>query len=173
MTEMKTDAPGKIVTIYAADLRLLMTCASAAYPVPSMVAPLNDALRRCNDALAGEDGETPFAGAATPEPGSTPDAPAARGRLARVEVKGFRDLGVVRVSETTLGGEPMLHAERTPWSARDFQGDAADFPPSSLHFITWLPEGAQKPEPPALPAGLAEAVDEPDEFYDEPERQPF
>lgn len=61
------------------------------------------------------------------------DAPG-RGRRARVEVKGFRDLGVVRVTETTLAGEPMLHAECD-------DGSSADFPPSSLHFITWLPDG--------------------------------
>jgi hypothetical protein len=40
------------------------------------------------------------------------------------------------VTETTLAGEPMLHAECP-------DGSSADFPPSSLHFITWLPEGAE------------------------------
>jgi transcriptional regulator with XRE-family HTH domain len=63
---------------------------------------------------------------------------AAEGRLARVEVKGFRDLGIVRVSESTLAGEPMLRAEST-------DGAVAEFPASSLHFITWLPDGAKVP----------------------------
>ena len=69
-------------------------------------------------------------GAEAPEPSP--------GRRARVEVKGFRDLGVVRVTETTLAGEPMLHAECD-------DGSSADFPPSSLHFITWLADGALAP----------------------------
>jgi hypothetical protein len=88
------------------------------------------------------------AGAITPAPGLTPDAAAATppGRLARVEVKGFRDLGIVRVSETTLAGEPMLHVERD-------EGGGADFPPSSLHFITWLPDGALEGPRAALPLG--------------------
>lgn len=69
------------------------------------------------------------------------------GRLARVEVKGFRDLGIVRVTETTLAGEAMLHAECD-------DGSSADFPPSSLHFITWLPDDAEtKAVRIALPAG--------------------
>lgn len=86
-------------------------------------------------------------GDARPEPVS--------GRLARVEVKGFRDLGICRVTEGTFGGEPVIHAERTPMSHPDFEGDAADFPASSLHFVTWLPETVLRcPEPPrALPAG--------------------
>jgi hypothetical protein len=68
--------------------------------------------------------------------GAGGEAPAPRpGRLARVEVKGFRDLGIVRITETTLAGEAMLHAEKD-------DGSSADFPASSLHFITWLPEGA-------------------------------
>lgn len=108
-------------------------------------------------------GASPFAGAAIPEPGSTPGAPAARGRLARVEVKGFRDLGIVRVTETTLAGEPMLHAECD-------DGSSADFPPSSLHFITWLPEGAQAPARAAIPA---DPWGEPDEFGDGEPGGPF
>lgn len=67
------------------------------------------------------------------DPGSPAGTPP--GRLARVEVKGFRDLGLVRVTETTLAGEPMLHAVRE-------DGVSADFPPSSVHFITWIPDGA-------------------------------
>ena len=63
-------------------------------------------------------------------------APEPEGRLAHVEVKGFRDLGVVRVSESTLGGVAMLRAV-------DADGAVAEFPASSLHFITWLPEGAE------------------------------
>ena len=58
------------------------------------------------------------------------------GKLAHVEVKGFRDLGVVRVSESTLGGVAMLRAV-------DADGAVAEFPASSLHFITWLPEGVE------------------------------
>jgi transcriptional regulator with XRE-family HTH domain len=89
---------------------------------------------------------------------------AAEGRLARVEVKGFRDLGIVRVTESTLAGEPMLRAEST-------DGAVAEFPASSLHFITWLPDGAQVPlrEPAALPA-RDYYVDEPDDWD---ERNPF
>jgi DNA-binding XRE family transcriptional regulator len=78
------------------------------------------------------------------------------GRLARVEVKGFRNLGVVRVTDGTFAGEPMVHAERTQWSSSEMDGDAADFPASSLHFITWLPErlAAEAAQQPALePAG--------------------
>lgn len=70
------------------------------------------------------------------------------GKLARVEVKGFRDLGIVRVSESTLAGEAMLRAEST-------DGAVAEFPASSLHFITWLPEGAQVP--PREPAAITRA----------------
>jgi len=89
---------------------------------------------------------------------------AGEGRLARVEVKGFRDLGIVRVTESTLAGEPMLRAEST-------DGAVAEFPASSLHFITWLPDGAQVParEPAALPA-RDYYVDEPDDWD---ERNPF
>lgn len=65
-------------------------------------------------------------------------SPAAPARLARVEVKGFRDLGVVAVSESTLAGEAMLRCE-----ARD--GSVSEFPASSVHFITWLPAGAGWP----------------------------
>ena len=71
------------------------------------------------------------------------------GRLAHCEVKGFRDLGIVRVTESTLAGEAMLRAEST-------DGAVAEFPASSLHFITWLPEGAQVPaheEPAAIGGG--------------------
>ena len=103
------------------------------------------------------------------------DAAPKPGRRARVEVKGFRDLGVVRVTETTLAGEPMLHAERD-------DGISADFPPSSLHFITWLPEGALEttramlppgrggfdPEYELDPAGLDDEHD-----LDDTERNPF
>jgi transcriptional regulator with XRE-family HTH domain len=90
--------------------------------------------------------------------------PPARGRLARVEVKGFRDLGIVRVTESTLAGEAMLRAETA-------DGAVAEFPASSLHFITWLPEGAVVPksEPAALPA-RDYYVDEPDDWD---ERNPF
>jgi hypothetical protein len=63
------------------------------------------------------------------------DTAAPAGRQARVEVKGFRDLGIVRITETTLAGEPMLHAEKD-------DGSAADFPASSVHFITWIPDPA-------------------------------
>ena len=71
------------------------------------------------------------------------------GKLAHVEVKGFRDLGVVRVSESTLGGVAMLRAESA-------DGAVAEFPASSLHFITWLPEGATEADVRrALPAGAA------------------
>ena len=73
-------------------------------------------------------------------------APPKPGRRARVEVKGFRDLGIVRVTETTLAGEAMLHAERD-------DGSSADFPASSLHFITWLPEGAPEMTRAMLPPG--------------------
>jgi hypothetical protein len=79
--------------------------------------------------------------------GTAAAAPEPRpGRLARVEVKGFRDLGIVRVTETTLAGEAMLHAEKD-------DGTSADFPASSLHFITWLPEGAQETTRAMLPPG--------------------
>jgi hypothetical protein len=73
--------------------------------------------------------------AGTSAPAEPAPKPEPKGKLGRVEVKGFRDLGIVRISETTLAGEPMLHAECG-------DGSSADFPPSSLHFITWLPEGA-------------------------------
>jgi transcriptional regulator with XRE-family HTH domain len=94
------------------------------------------------------------------------------GRLARVEVKGFRDLGIVRVSEATLAGEPMLHAECD-------DGSAADFPPSSLHFITWLPEGAAAEARAAIgpPRAMGVAVDgwesAEDAAYDADEEDPF
>jgi hypothetical protein len=93
-----------------------------------------------------------------------PEAAPAEGRFARVEVKGFRDLGIVRVTESTLAGEAMLRAEST-------DGAVAEFPASSLHFITWLPEGAVVPksEPAALPA-RDYYVDEPDDWD---ERNPF
>jgi hypothetical protein len=68
---------------------------------------------------------------------------AAEGRLARVEVKGFRDLGIVRVTESTLAGEAMLRAETA-------DGAVAEFPASSLHFITWLPPGVQAQGRPAI-----------------------
>jgi hypothetical protein len=95
--------------------------------------------------------------------------PEPKGRRARVEVKGFRDLGIVRVSETTLAGEPMLHAECD-------DGSSADFPPSSLHFITWLPEGAVGKTNP--PRALGVAVDgwesDEDSVYDDGrEEEPF
>jgi len=84
--------------------------------------------------------------AGTSAPAEPAPKPEPKGKLGRVEVKGFRDLGIVRISETTLAGEPMLHAECD-------DGSSADFPPSSLHFITWPPEGAvAKREPAALPA---------------------
>lgn len=103
-----------------------------------------------------------------PVPVSSPPEPP--GRLARCEVKGFRDLGVVRVTETTLGGEPMVHAERTPWSGPDFEGDAADFPASSLHFVTWLSAehvSRLASARPALAAGSA--LDD----ADDPESAPY
>jgi hypothetical protein len=83
------------------------------------------------------------------------------GRLARVEIKGFRNLGIVRVTETTLAGEPMLHAECD-------DGSSADFPPSSLHFITWLPEGALRGPAAAIPASLGDD-DDPWAGGDDPE----
>lgn len=96
----------------------------------------------CKPAIFAETYE-PAADEAAPEVPS-----AARGRLARVEVKGFRDLGIVRVTESTLAGEPMLRAEST-------DGAVAEFPASSLHFITWLPEGVQvrSAEPAAIGIG--------------------
>lgn len=94
-----------------------------------------------------------------------------KGRLARVEVKGFRDLGIVRVTETTLAGEPMLHAECD-------DGSSADFPPSSLHFITWLPDGALPESRAAIAAGDpwagAETGDkESFDDLDEDDKEPF
>lgn len=104
---------------------------------------------------------------ATLVPGTPPPAAqdASQGRLARCEVKGFRDLGIVRVSESTLAGEPMLRAESA-------DGAVAEFPASSLHFITWLPEGAQvkAPEHAAIGSAREHYVDEPD-VWDE--RNPF
>jgi hypothetical protein len=79
-------------------------------------------------------GGAPAAG--SPEAGQ--EAPPSAGRLARVEIKGFRELGIVRVTEAAFAGEPVVHVERTPWSSPGFEGDAADFPASSLHFVTWL-----------------------------------
>ena len=93
-----------------------------------------------------------------PDTAAPADENAAQGRLARVEVKGFRDLGIVRVTESTLAGEAMLRAQSA-------DGAVAEFPASSLHFITWLPEGAQVPareEPAAIGGGCY-----PDEPWDE------
>lgn len=85
-----------------------------------------------------------------PEPEAVPEPTS--GKLAHVEVKGFRDLGVVRVSESVLGGVAMLRAESA-------DGAVAEFPASSLHFITWLPEGATEADVRrALPAGAAHDV---------------
>ena len=97
--------------------------------------------------------------------GAQPVAPESAGRLARVEVKGFRDLGIVRITESTLAGEAMLRAESQ-------DGAVAEFPASSLHFITWLPEGAQmkSPEPAAIGAGPPCDPGDPD-YWDE--RNPF
>jgi transcriptional regulator with XRE-family HTH domain len=91
---------------------------------------------------------------AEPEP-----APAPAGRLARCEVKGFRDLGIVRVTESTLAGEPMLRAESA-------DGAVAEFPASSLHFITWLPEGAALTPAPraAIPSGWGADDDDTDDY---------
>jgi ADP-ribose pyrophosphatase YjhB (NUDIX family) len=75
--------------------------------------------------------------------GAQAPAPEPAGKLARVEVKGFRDLGIVRVTESTLAGEAMLRAETA-------DGAVAEFPASSLHFITWLPEGVQAQGRPAI-----------------------
>jgi transcriptional regulator with XRE-family HTH domain len=88
--------------------------------------------------------------------------PAPVGRLARVEVKGFRDLGIVRVTESTLAGEPMLRAEGA-------DGAVAEFPASSLHFITWLPEGAALTPAPraAIPSGWGADDDDTDDYDDE------
>ena len=88
---------------------------------------------------------------------------AAEGRLAHCEVKGFRDLGIVRVTESTLAGEPMLRAEST-------DGAVAEFPASSLHFITWLPPGAKVPA--AITRGLHPVDEDQDSWgggdYDSP-----
>lgn len=88
------------------------------------------------------------------EPVAESEQPPAR--LANVEVKGFRDLGVVAVSEITLAGVPFLHAEN-----RD--GSAADFPASSVHFIAWLPPGSPWPDKPkaiaSRPATFSHPVD--------------
>jgi transcriptional regulator with XRE-family HTH domain len=99
-----------------------------------------------------------------PDPAPKEAQGPAEGRLARVEVKGFRDLGIVRVSESTLAGEAMLRAVSA-------DGAVAEFPASSLHFITWLPEGAQVP--PHEPAAIAARGDEWDEDADWHERNPF
>jgi transcriptional regulator with XRE-family HTH domain len=90
---------------------------------------------------------------------------AAPGRLARVEVKGFRDLGIVRVTESTLGGEAMLRAETT-------DGAVAEFPASSLHFITWLPPGVQVPERAAVTSGDPWSHGDDDDLDDD-DRGPF
>jgi hypothetical protein len=92
--------------------------------------------------------------------GAGSPAPAA-GKLAHVEIKGFRDLGICRVTEGSLAGLPMVHVERTPMSHPDFEGDIADFPPDSLHFVTWVPETALgRPEPQrALPLGAGSGSD--------------
>lgn len=64
----------------------------------------------------------------------------------------------------------MLHAECD-------DGSSADFPPSSLHFITWLPETAGVDPRLALMAGRAMGPDVPgwdspeDSVYDEAERE--
>jgi len=97
------------------------------------------------------------------EPAAEPEPPL--GRLANVEVKGFRDLGVVAVSEITLAGVPFLHAEN-----RD--GSSADFPASSVHFIAWLPPGSPWPDKPkaiaSRPATFGHPVgdedDDPDDY---------
>jgi hypothetical protein len=85
------------------------------------------------------------------------EPPQPPGRLANVEVKGFRDLGVVAVSEITLAGVPFLHAENQ-------DGSAADFPASSVHFIAWLPPGSPWPEKPkaiaSRPATFGHPVDD-------------
>jgi transcriptional regulator with XRE-family HTH domain len=88
--------------------------------------------------------------------------PPARGRLARVEVKGFRDLGIVRVTESTLAGEAMLRAETE-------DGAVAEFPASSLHFITWLPEGVKAPAALTMrePASFGDYDDEDDPWLPE------
>lgn len=85
------------------------------------------------------------------------------GKLAHVEVKGFRDLGIVRVSESVLGGVAMLRAESA-------DGAVAEFPASSLHFITWLPEGAGLPAEPrrALAAGGGFGEEISDDEYERP-----
>ena len=95
--------------------------------------------------LAGDDG--PAQTLAEASEAMLPSIDDPPGKLAHVEVKGFRDLGVVRVSESTLGGVAMLRAV-------DADGAVAEFPASSLHFITWLPEGATEADVRrALPAG--------------------
>jgi hypothetical protein len=122
-----------LVAILAADAEVLLNLAVPASqdtPIPEE----KEALARVGKALSDVLSDAPHADAAA--------APEPPGRLARIEVKGFRNLGIVRVTETTFAGEPMVHAERTPWSSEEFTGDAADFPASSLHFATWLPEPA-------------------------------
>jgi 8-oxo-dGTP pyrophosphatase MutT (NUDIX family) len=91
--------------------------------------------------------------------------PQSAGRPARVEVKGFRDLGIVRVTESTLAGEAMLRAESA-------DGAVAEFPASSLHFLTWLPEGTlqRPPEPAAIQARFGEGYADGDDWD---ERNPF
>jgi hypothetical protein len=128
-----TGARDLLVAILVADAEVLLSLvAEAIEGVPSAVA--GESLERIRKAVSVVLSDAPAPPApAPPEPS---------GRLARIEVKGFRDLGVVRVTEVTLAGELMVHAERTPWSSAEFTGDAADFPASSLHFVTWLPETA-------------------------------
>ena len=102
-----------------------------------------------------------YAAAAKGEPAPGPERPAAPPpRLANVEVKGFRDLGVVAVSEITLAGVPFLHAE-----SRD--GSSADFPASSVHFIAWLPPGSPWPEKPKAIAAPDPWTYEPDDAPDD------
>jgi hypothetical protein len=129
--------PGDLlVAIRVADAEALMVLAQRATGVRPETSAM-DVLFRVSEAVRAALGDAP----APPKPA---------GRLARIEVKGFRDLGVVRVTEVTFAGEPMVHAERTPWSLPAFEGDAADFPASSLHFVTWLPDAwpvVQEPGP--------------------------
>lgn len=167
---------GKRVTITSPDAVSSWTGRVIAYHQdPGIVIEQDDGIRTCLPqafTVTEADSASPFADATTLD-GSTPGAGAATrpGRRARVEVKGFRDLGVVRVTETTLAGEPMLHAECD-------DGSSADFPPSSLHFITWLPDGAlegmARAALPASAGGFDPRYETgEDEDGDETERLPF